>query len=295
MDQILYWFGMLMAILSGISNNYGTVLQKKVVNRFREADKFFKNLVKNPTWLIGLVLQNGVGAVLFFIAQIYIGPTLIPGLMAAGLIVLAIGAVKIVGERLNTAEIIGIIIMILGISLLGFSNMVVDIANENFSDMALFTRIMIFTLVIYGLAFFFYFLQLRNKFRGISLAIYSGFQFSLSNFWVSPLMGIIFLVFQGGASILEFILFILSVIILLCTNIFGITSIQKAFKEGQASNLIPIQQVPIQIIPPFYFISVFMLPINDISSLFLLISGIIFILISSFLLGKRQAQLEKIS
>jgi len=295
MDLIFYLFGMLMAILSGISNNYGTVLQKKVVNRFRDADKFFKNLVKNPIWLVGLLLQNGVGAVLFFIAQIYIGPTLIPGLMGAGLIVLAIGAVRIVGEKLNTAEIIGIIIMILGIALLGFSNMVVDIADENFSDMFLFTRIMIFTLVIYGLAFFFYFLQLRNKFKGISLAIYSGFQFSLSNFWVSPLIGIIFLVFQGSASIIEFILFVFSVIILLCTNIFGITSIQKAFVEGQASNLIPIQQVPIQIIPPFYFISVFMLPINDISSLFLLITGIIFILISSFLLGKRQAQLEKIS
>jgi drug/metabolite transporter (DMT)-like permease len=295
MDLIFYLFGMLMAILSGISNNYGTVLQKKVVNRFRDADKFFKNLVKNPIWLVGLLLQNGVGAVLFFIAQIYIGPTLIPGLMAAGLIVLAIGAVRIVGEKLNTAEIIGIIIMILGIALLGFSNMVVDIADENFSDMFLFTRIMIFTLVIYGLAFFFYFLQLRNKFKGISLAIYSGFQFSLSNFWVSPLIGIIFLVFQGSASILEFILFVFSVIILTCTNIFGITSIQKAFIEGQASNLIPIQQVPIQLIPPFYFISVFMLPINNISSLFLLIMGIIFILISSFLLGKRQAQLEKIS
>ena len=295
MDPLSYWFGVILAILSGISNNYGTVLQKKVVNRFRDADKFFKNLVKNPIWLLGLLLQNGVGAVFFMIAQIYIGPTLIPGLMAAGLIVLAIGAVRIVGEKLNMAEIIGIIIMILGISLLGFSNMVVDIANENFSDMSLFSRILIFTFVIYGLAFFFYFLQLRNKYKGISLAIYSGFQFSLSNFWVSPLMGIILVVFQGGASVLELILFILSVIILICTNIFGITSIQKAFIEGQASNLIPIQQVPIQIIPPFYFISVFMLPINNIISITLLISGIILILVSSFLLAKRQAQLEKIS
>jgi drug/metabolite transporter (DMT)-like permease len=295
MDPLFYWFGVSLAILSGISNNYGTVLQKKVVNKFRDADKFFKNLVKNPIWLLGLVLQNGIGAVFFMIAQIFIGPTLIPGLMAAGLIILAIGAVRIVGEKLNNAEIIGIIIMILGIALLGFSNMVVDIANENFSDMSLFSRILIFTIVLYGLAFFFYFLQLRNKFKGISLAIYSGFQFSLSNFWVSPLMGIILVVFQGGASVVEFILFIISVIILICTNVFGITSIQKAFIEGQASNLIPIQQVPIQIVPPFYFISVFMLPINNIASLFLLITGIILILISSFLLGKRQAQLEKIS
>lgn len=295
MDQILYWFGMLMAILSGISNNYGTVLQKKVVNKFRDADKFFKNLVKNPTWLFGLLLQNAIGAVLFMIAQVYIGPTLIPGLMAAGLIILAIGSVRIIGEKLNLAEIIGIFIMILGITLLGFSNMVVDITSQNFSEMTLFLRILIFTLVIYGLAGFFYLLQLKNIFKGISLAIYSGFQFSLSNFWISPLMGVIFMVFQGIASLLEIVVFVLSIIILMLTNIFGLTSIQKAFIEGQASNLIPIQQVPIQIIPPFYFISVFMLPITNISSIFLLIMGIIFILISSFLLGKRQAQLEKIS
>ena len=295
MDQILYWFGILMAILSGISNNYGTVLQKKVVNKFRDADKFFKNLVKNPTWLCGLLLQNAVGAVLFMIAQVYIGPTLIPGLMAAGLIILAIGSVKIIGEKLNLAEIIGIFIMIFGIALLGFSNMVVDIASQNFSEISLFSRILIFTLVIYGLAGVFYILHLKNIFKGISLAIYSGFQFSLSNFWISPLMGVIFVVFQGIASLLEIVVFVLSIIILILTNIIGLTSIQKAFIEGQASNLIPIQQVPIQIIPPFYFTSVFLLPITNIGSIFLLIMGIIFILISSFLLGKRQAQLEKIS
>jgi hypothetical protein len=135
---------------------------------------------------------------------------------------------------------------------------------------------------------------MKNISKGISLAIYSGFQFALSNFWISPVMGVIAHVFDGTAQLLEIIIFIIAILILTSTNIFGITSIQKAFREGQASNLIPIQQVPIQIAPPFYYIAVFLLPIQDVLSIFFLTIGIVLVIISSFLLGKRQAQIEKI-
>lgn len=294
MSLVLYWLGVLMAIISGIANNYGTVLQKKVVNEIKDNSKFFKSLIKNRLWLIGLVLQLGIGAIFFLIAQMFIGPTLIPGLMAAGLIILAIGSVKIVGEQLKTSEIIGIILMIAAITFIGFSNMEIDVTSQNFLEFELFFRIMIFTIIIYILAAIFYILQMKNISRGLSLALYSGFQFVLSNFWISPVMGVIVHLFDGTAQLLEIIIFIIAIFILSTTNIFGITSIQKAFREGQASNLIPIQQVPIQISPPFYYIAVFLLPIQDILSLFFLTIGIVLVIISSFLLGKRQAQIEKI-
>ncbi|MFW9773382.1 MAG: DMT family transporter [Candidatus Heimdallarchaeota archaeon] len=294
MSLVLYWLGVLMAIISGIANNYGTVLQKKVVNEIKDNSKFFKSLIKNRLWLIGLVLQLGIGAIFFLIAQMFIGPTLIPGLMAAGLIILAIGSVKIVGEQLKASEIIGIVLMITAITFIGFSNMEIDVTSQNFLEFELFFRIMIFTIIIYILAAIFYILQMKNISKGISLAVYSGFQFVLSNFWISPVMGVIVHLFDGTAQLLEIIIFIIAIFILSTTNIFGITSIQKAFREGQASNLIPIQQVPIQISPPFYYIAVFLLPIQDILSLFFLTIGIVLVIISSFLLGKRQAQIEKI-
>lgn len=294
MSMLLYWFGVLMAVLSGIANNYGTVLQKKVVNRYKEESKFMRTLIKKPLWLVGLLLQLLIGSIFFLIAQIYIGPTLIPGLMAGGLIILAIGSVKIVGEQLKFSEVIGIIIMITAIALLGFSNMAIDISDQNFLEIGLFTRIMIFTLILSIFASLFYIMQIKNIYKGISLAIYSGFHFALSNFWISPLMGVLTHVFEGNAELLEIVIFIIAIFILTGNNILGLTSIQKAFRTGQASNLIPIQQVPIQISPPFYYLAVFLLPINNISSILFLSSGIILIIISSFLLGKRQAAIEKI-
>jgi drug/metabolite transporter (DMT)-like permease len=294
MDILFYWLGVFLAIASGVSNNYGTVLQKKVVNKYKDDSKFFRNLVKNPLWLFGLVLQLGIGAILFLIAQLFIGPTLIPGLMGAGLIVLAIGAVRIVGEHLKASEVLGIILMIVAIAFIGFSNMNIDLSQQDFLSIELFYRTLLFTGLIYFLAFIVYILYKKDISKGISLSVYSGFQFALSNFWIGPLMGVLISVFGGKASLLEIILFILALIILTSTNIVGTSSIQKAFREGQASNLIPIQQVPIQIAPVFYYIAVFLLPIPNILSLVFLIIGIISVIISSFLLGRRQAQIETV-
>jgi hypothetical protein len=294
MDIQFYWLGVFLAIASGVSNNYGTVLQKKVVNKYKDDSKFFRNLVKNPVWLFGLVLQLGIGAILFLIAQLFIGPTLIPGLMGAGLIVLAIGAVKIAEEHLKASEVLGIILMIVAITFIGFSNMNIDLSQQDFLNIELFYRILLFTGLLYFFAFIVYILYKKNIGKGISLSIYSGFQFALSNFWIGPLMGVLISVFGGKASILEIILFFLALIILTSTNIVGTSSIQKAFREGQASNLIPIQQVPIQIAPVFYYIAVFLLPIPNILSLIFLIIGITLVVMSSFLLGRRQAQIETV-
>ena len=294
MDLLSYLLGVFFAVLSGVLNNYGTVLQKKVVNKFRENPKFMTSLIKNPLWLFGLILQIIIGGIFFFIAQLYIGPTLIPGLMGAGLIVLALGSVKIVGEELKLSEIIGIILMVIAIALIGFSNMAIDVNAQNFLDLQLILRIFIFTIVLYALAAVFYFMQLRNIYRGLSLAIYSGFMFALSNFWISPLMGVIAPIFEGLAYPIEIIIFIVSIGFLIITNLFGTITIQKSFRVGQASNLIPIQQVPIQIAPVFYFLSVYLLQIPNLISLFFLISGIALVIVSSFLLGKRQTQLEKL-
>ncbi|MFX0019068.1 MAG: hypothetical protein ACFFAK_09325 [Promethearchaeota archaeon] len=294
MSLVFYWLGILMAISSGISNNYGTVLQKKVVNKFKDDSKFMRTIVKKPLWLIGLILQNIIGGVLYFIAQFYIGPTLIPGLMGAGLIVLAIGSVKIIGEQLETSEIVGILLMVIAIAFIGLSNMAIDVEAQNFVEWGLILRIMIFTIVLFILAGIFHLLQIKGINKGISLAIFSGFMFALSNFWISPLMGVLSHIFGGTALLTEILIFIFSLIVLAFTTIFGIITIQKSFRIGQASNLIPIQQIPIQIAPPFYFLVVYFLPIPGGFSLLFLIIGISLVIISSFLLGKRQTQIESI-
>ena len=294
-DIPLYLLGVLLAIISGIVNNIGTVMQKKVVNQFRTEPKFMKKVIKNRLWLLGLVMQMIIGSVFFMLAQLFIGPALIPGLMAAGLIALAIGSVKIVGESLEKSEILGIIIMIFGVFLLGLSEMSIDIMNMDLMEKGYLVRTSVFTGSIILLAIVCYIWQFKvSRWRGILLSIVSGCQFALSNYWISPLMTIIENVFTGNAQVGEIILFIVASIILTVTNIIGIGTLQKAFISGQASNLVPIQQVPIQIFPVFVYFYVFLLvPIRSISY-FYMIAGVIAIIISSFLLGKRQAQIEEI-
>ncbi len=287
--------GISFAMLSGIINNFGIILQKKVVNEIRAEVKFGRALIKNPLWLLGLMMQLGIGTIFFLLAQVYIGPALIPGLMASGLIILAIGSVKIIGETLKRDEIIGILLKIGAILLLGISGLSINISEQNLLDLMFLIRIIIFTSIIIISSITCEILQRRTeKYSGILLSIYSGLMFSLSNFWVSLLLGTIINVFQGIYSIGELILFICSSLILIATNFIGILKIQESFKVAQASNMIPIQQVPIQITSVFVYLLIFLLQPPSIMSIIFLILGIFLILISSFLLGKRQAQLEKI-
>lgn len=295
MDPSLYWLGVVLAILSGIINNFGTVLQKKVVNDHIDDKEFMKNLAKNPLWLLGLIMQLAIGTVFFIFAQIYIGPALIPGLMAGGLIILALGSVKIVGESLKKPEIIGIFIMIIGITVLGLSELSIEITEVDLFEQWFILRLIIFTFLCFMSSVICYIWQMKNeKFRAILIAVSSGFMFSLSNFWISPLMGVFTNVFGGNVSIEELMLFIVAAIILVLANILGTWMIQKAFKFGQASNVIPIQQVPMQITPIIVYYLVFLLASPSILSAFYSIIAVVLIVISSFLLGQRQAQLEEI-
>jgi len=295
MGDSFYLLGVLLAILTGVVNNFGTVLQKKVVNDLREDSKFMRSLIKRPLWLLGLVMGLGFGTTFFLIAQIFIGPALIPGLMASGLIVLALGSIKIVGEKLKREEIIGIILMILAIFLLGISELSINIAETNLLEVGFLIRTIVFsTLLTIFAGFCGIFQKKKEKYKGILLAIFSGFMFALSNFWVSPLMGVISHIFGGIYNLGELILFISSSIILVLTNMVGIMTIQQSFRVGQASNMIPIQQVPIQISPIIVYFLIFLLAAPNVSSIFYSIIGVVLIIFSSFLLGKRQAQLEAI-
>jgi len=290
-----YWLGVSLAISSGLSNHLGTVFQKKVINELPDEAKFFRSLVKKRLWLSGLILQYGLGAILYMMAQLFIGPALIPGFMASGLIVLAIGSIKIVGETLNKAEILGIFLMIIAFFLLGISELSIDIANTNLVEISFLIRIIIFTLVVILFSFICYILQRESKrFKGILLATLSGLLFVLSNFWVSPLIGVIAKIFSGAFDLGELFIFIISCIILILSNVLGVMTIQKSFTVGQASNLVPIQQVPTLLAPIVIYFLIFLLIPPSVFSIYYLIIGLTLIIISSFLLGKRSAQLEEI-
>jgi len=293
-----YLYGVVLAIASGISNNVGTLLQKKVVNDLpteAKEQRFFRSLVKNRMWLAGLLLQLAIGTVFFMLAQIYIGPALIPGLMAVGLIVLAIGSVKLIGESLTRTEGIGITLIMAAIFTIAFSELVIDIVVFDFLETGFLTRVALFTSAIIVMILSLEASQRRwTRIRAVARALMSGLFIAMSNYWIAILMATIVHVFDGTFVLLELGLFAISAAILVLDNIFALGTLQSAFLSGQANLIIPIQQVPIQIIPGFVFLLIFFLPAPTALSFVLFFGGVGMIVMSSFLLGRRQVALDSI-
>jgi len=295
-----YLLGVALAVLSGICFQFGLVLQKKVVNEIpREAreQRFMRTLLTKPLWITGFILEFGVGSIAFMLAQGLIGPALVPGLMASGLIVLAIGSVQINRETLNRAEYVGIGLMIFGILSLGLSQLgiSIEVVREALTHSDTVRRIAIFSSTLFLLWTATHVLSLRDRNRkGILMAFSNGFPFSLSNFWISPLLAVIFLVLGGKGSFGQVVIFVIASVILVGANVLGVRQTQEAFKFAQASNVIPVQQVSIQISPILVYFYVFSLtPPSRISTAYM-IGGVLLIIMSGFLLGRRQSEIEAI-
>ncbi len=245
---------------------------------------------------MGLLLQIVIGGLVFyFIAIIFIGPALVPGLMSVGLIVLALGSVKMLKETLGKEEIIGILLMIGGVSLLGLSNLSIDVSTFNILNSGFIFRIVVFTIVFLSLAILFEILRRKHEqFKGLLMAIEAGLILSLNTVWASPGTTVVTHVIDGIIINEEIIFGIIIGIILLCIVAIGITIGQISLKYGQANILAPLTSVPIQAIPVISFFTVFLSTPPNILSIIFMIIGFTLIIISSFLLTKRQTKLEQV-
>jgi drug/metabolite transporter (DMT)-like permease len=295
-----YILGVSLAIFCGVLINGGLLCQKKVINEIsKEARKkyFMRTLFKKPLWLTGFLLEFIGGAVTFMLAQNYIGPALVPGLMAIGFIVLAIGSVWILGETLNILEYVGILTLLFGVALLGLSALEIhsETVREALSDPDTIFRITLFTVAMFALWGLTHFVALRSEGRkGVIMGFSNGFPFSLSNFWIAPLLAVIWIVLGGKGTPNQIAFFVVSCIIMIVVNLLGIRQTQEAFKFGDAHNVIPMQQIPVQIAPILYYFSVFSLTPPTGRSVIYILTGALLIVISGFLLSRRQAKLEQI-
>jgi len=292
-----YILGVVFAISAGIIASSGNILQKNAVNKIpkeRKDERFMRTLIKSPSWVIGSVMCYIISAVFMLLAQNSIGPALVPGLYASGLIVLAIGSVKLIGERLKPIEIFAIIFIIIAVLLLGLSEL--DISTDEFEtiDTFLMIRILIFSFVIFALWFFNTILSKKEvKHKGIILSIAAGYQFILANVWTFCILVSINSIARGSALLIDIIILFLALIIIIFNNYLGIKQTQEAYKYAQASQVQPTQEVPKQISTIFIYFFVFLKIASGISFTFIII-GSVLIIIGGFLLGKRQAELDTI-
>ncbi len=289
--------GIIFALSGGIANNIGALLQKYAINKIpiEERDKgFFKKLIKNPYWLLGLLLILGASGALFTLAHVFIGGALIPGLSAVGLIVLTVGAVKLLGEKLNLSEYIGIVSMIAGIVMVGLSALeitdddMINLADTNF----------VIRLTIYSAVFLILWITSRQlgkrleKGKTIYLALGAGFPFALSNAWLQPFIYLFRELIKGNYTPLSIVLFLCSILIVGAVNILGIAHMQEAFKYGNASIVYPLSGVPQQFAPVILFYGIYLKSSPQNYSIYLLLVGIIVLLVAGFLLGRKQGLIE---
>ncbi len=290
-----YILGISIAIVAGCLINFGVLLQKKVINDHIDDAEFLRSISKNPVWITGIVIQIVIGGAIFFmIAQVLLGPTLVPSLMSGGLIILALGSVKILKEKLQKEEILGIILMMGGISTISLSELSIDMSSYNVLEIGFLIRMMtlsgiIFLCVIVVKIIY----KFLNKGKGISYALQAGLINSLTSIWIGPV--ITFLTHLSGNLLIgEILLFIPSITIIAVCTTYGIIYAQKAFQCGQVNILSPLVGVPNQLIPIFLYFFIFnLIPINIFPVIYLFV-GISSIITSSFLLATRQVKLEEI-
>ena len=292
----MYGVGVVLAVFSGVAHNIGVLLQKIVVNRLAEEQgRFFARLVRNPLWLAGFVIHMGLGSALFLLAQVRLGPALIPGLMAAGLVVLVLGSIRILKEQLGIPEITGIGLLILAIILLGLSRLAIDLERFDVLARSFILRSALFSAVLIALIVVFEILAKRlTRYRGSALAVSSGLFYVLSNFWVGPFVGAVLRIFKGVLTVPVIALFVGGSAILVLTNMYGIAKLQLAFRVTNASLAIPIQQIPIQTATALVYLAVFRLSPPSRASVLMFCLAIVLIIGSTFVLARRQGMMEVI-
>lgn len=289
-----YLAGVALGILGGLLTQGGQLLEKKAVNEARgdhPVKGFMRSLFKSPVWLVGFFVGLGLGTAAYMLAQSMIGPALVPGLMASGLIILAIGSVKMNKEEMNRSETFGVFMMITGILFLGLSGLGINSTQvrTTLADRNALTRIVIFTAGVF--TFFLItrlLVTLKKNRRGMFIGLGNGFLSSLSDFWINPLLALVVLVLGGHGTLSQTIIVGFAASLLVFCGTFITWQNQVAFKYAQASNIIPVAQVPNQISPVIVYFYVFALTPPRPISVFYILAGTFLTIVAGFLLGRRR-------
>ena len=255
-----YVLGITMTLLGTAINNFGLVLQKWRINRrissvgtktvnpdiskpqapSPDAVTDLKGYLRDPWWILGILMQVIFCVPFYFLALEYIGLTLAQPLSNAGVIFLVMGLVFGVKERLRPIEIGGMVLLILGMVLVGMGGVTGEITLASFLSppaQQAFWLMNIFLLVfcvIGGLC-----IWKIPRIRVMALALLSGCFYAL----VSIGSQIVVIVLDDLSSGISIILLIYGIIAFLLGTIFAILCTQEAFKRSQAVNIIPFSQL----------------------------------------------------
>ncbi len=290
-----YWLGVAAAVSAGTAFNVAVLIQKLAIMKIPHDAGLMRRLIRNPLWLAGFALQFFVGVPLNMLAQAMIGPAILPGLMAIGLIALAIGAARLAGEKLKPGEVVGIALVMAAVTLFGLSRMSVELGAIDLYDPGFILRLGCFTAFVAALSLICHIAQKANRrYMGILRILNAGLLFSQTNLWLGILMALMARLGSGKLAAADLLYIAIASGIVLAGSLLGISETQHALSCGNVSRLIPIQYFPSQVLPLAAYFIVFSLRPEATSSLLLALAGILFVISGAFLLARRQVMNQEV-
>ncbi len=258
-----YAIGTFAAIAAAAAINLGTALQKRALAAASPPAGFLlPSLLRNRIWFAGLALQACLGGPLTVAAMGLIGPAATPGLMASGLIVLAIASRRINRERIGKRSALGIGMVASAVALIAWSALTVDLSVHPFPSGETSTA---FAVLLVSLVAFTALCSLtgtvllhRSDKRGaISMAIGAGSASAVGNLLLGLVSGALRGALDGAIEVTPTPAVMASLAALLACGVASLALTQHALRAAKASTVVPIIQVPIQITPIAAFFAVY--------------------------------------
>lgn len=263
--------GILMIILGGSIINFGVVLQKRQINirmknktqnLVQDSDNSKEGIgsfIKDPLWTLGILMQTILALPFLFIGLDILGPSLAQPLGNACVIFLVLGLIYFLKEKLKKTEMLGIVILIIGMVLIGLAE-VTGVTTLTIFLANYVSTFWIFIAVVGGLIIGIFILSKNGK---VFLICY-GLLIGLFNSLVTISMQIFLLSFEDLLLTIAKIMLVFGALGFIIATVVAILLSQEAFKKGQAINIIPFSQITMNLVPILAGIIVFQQTIANI-------------------------------
>lgn len=301
--HLRYLLGILAALGAGTAFNVGVLVQKSAVDRLPKGQPLLRSLIKTPVWLLGIVLQFVFGTPLYITSIGLIGPAVVPGLMAIGLVVLAAGAVVVRKERLRGKEAAGIGFVVLAVGAFGFTHLSIDVFSFSLTNTSLLKRAGTFAgiVVMAALACTVGARRLeagRGAWHRVEPAaalhaVQAGFLYNVSNLGLGFITAGLALFSRGLFIAIDIAVFLGALATSIGSYVFGVAATQRALAHGRAAVAIPLQEGVVQVMPVCIFFFVYRPYTPSLDSFIFLGAAISLLVTGMVLLTNRLTSVEE--
>ncbi|MCG3218642.1 MAG: hypothetical protein KAR35_06530 [Candidatus Heimdallarchaeota archaeon] len=246
--------GMVLALIGYTVINLGLVLEKKGLDsQSKILETSFssnvRNFLNNKTWLLGL-LGTVVGTLVSYVALVFAPITVIQVFLGVGLSFLALFSFFLLNEKLSRFELLGIVIVIIGVALLSIIAEAFKTAEndlENLKSLINSKESILFVVILSVVQIILWFTgkKKRNAITGISFGLISGVSAGLAQLYMKGIMGGL-KDYLKTPSELTFLIWLFLMAVFLTISFI---TLQMGFQYAAATHVAPLFNISALIIP----------------------------------------------